>query len=248
MNKRYWFIVVAFILVQLSPLVSIPILHATGVATSPEELQGYAILIGFGIGTVIISLLSYASLKRDGDFDLRAKSDWGITIMWSIIGIFLAFAAQAVANLIQINLLGIEPGSENTDHIVGIATAVPLMAIAVAIFAPIMEEIVFRQVIFGALYRKFGFWIGALGSGFLFAVVHVDFENILIYLTMGVVFSYLYVKTKRIIVPIIAHAGINGFVMLVQVVYREELERLIELQEEQAFDLQSVIMFIGGLF
>ncbi|MBM7094782.1 CPBP family intramembrane metalloprotease [Bacillus sp. H-16] len=247
MTKRYWIILVTFILVQLSPLVTIPLLSGTGLADSPEALQGYAILIGFSIGTLIIALLSYSSLKRDGDFDLRSKSTIGTTITWSVLGIMLAFVAQMVANLIQINLFGVEPGSENTEHIVNIATAVPLMAIAVAIFAPIMEEIVFRQVIFGALYRRFGFWIGALGSGLLFAVVHVDFENLLVYLIMGIVFSYLYVKTKRIIVPIIAHAGINGFVMLVQVVYREEIERIIELQEQQALNLQAVIMFIGGL-
>ncbi|WP_096438528.1 CPBP family intramembrane glutamic endopeptidase [Alteribacter populi] len=245
MTKRYWLILLAFVLVQLSPLLFIPLISGMGIAESMDELQGYSILAGFSLGTIIISWLSYRSLKRDGDF--REKSPVGEAALWSFIGIFMAFGAQIVANLIQMNLLGIEPGSENTDQIVNIATAVPLMAIAVAVFAPVMEEIVFRQVIFGSLYRRFGFWIGALGSGFLFAVVHMDFENILVYLIMGITFSYLYLKTKRIIVPIIAHAGINGFVMLVQVVFREEIEKIIELQEQQAIDLQAIITVIGGL-
>ncbi|PYZ96360.1 CPBP family intramembrane metalloprotease [Alteribacter lacisalsi] len=245
MTKRYWLILIAFILVQLSPVVIIPFL-AGGDLTQAEVL-GYSILISFSIGTLVIGYLGWSSLKKDGDFDLRSKSPAGFTILWSVIGIFMAFAAQIVANLIQINLFGTEPGSENTEQIVEMALAVPLMAFAVAIFAPIMEEIVFRQVIFGALYRKWGFWVGALGSGFLFAVVHTDFENLMVYLIMGIVFSYLYVKTKRIIVPIIAHAGINGFVMLVQVVFREEIERIMELQEQQAVDLQAILLFIGGL-
>ncbi|TMW70902.1 CPBP family intramembrane glutamic endopeptidase [Alteribacter natronophilus] len=246
MTKRYWLILITFICVQLLfPIPLIPLLANAGL--SEAEVFGYAILISFTVGTIIIGYLGWSSLRKEGDFDVRSKSSAGFTAMWAVIGIFMAFAAQIVANLIQINLFGTEPGSENTEQIVEMALAVPLMAFAVAIFAPVMEEIVFRQVIFGALYRKWGFWIGALGSGFLFAVVHTDFQNILVYLIMGIVFSYLYVKTKRIIVPIIAHAGINGFVMLVQVVFREEIERIMELQEQQALDLQAILLFIGGL-
>ncbi|MDQ0254159.1 membrane protease YdiL (CAAX protease family) [Evansella vedderi] len=241
MTKRYWLILISFIFMQLATsLITVPILLALGVGDSMEELLGLSMVITFSIGFLVILLLAIKGNPKD-EFS-RNRYGTGDTILWCIIGFFMAYAAQITAALIQQYLFGIEPGSENTQLIVDLATAVPLMIIVVAILVPIMEEIVFRMVIFGSLYKRFGFWIAALLSGFIFAVVHLDFENLLVYLLAGVVFAYLYVKTKRIIVPIIAHVGINSFVMIVQVVFGERLQRFLEEVE----NLQAI--FIGGLF
>lgn len=243
MNKHYWLIIVLFILMQLSPIGVIPILMGLGFDGSMEELQGLSISIGFTIGFILIS---WVALRAKPNEALQHnKADVPKTVLWSILGIFLAFAAQYAAAMIETFVFGIEPGSENTDMIVEMANAAPFTIIVVAVFGPVVEEIVFRMVIFGALYKKFGFWIGALGSGFLFAVIHFDFTHLLVYLAMGVVFAWLYVKTKRIIVPIIAHVGINSFVMLVQVIFGEQLQDLMEQMEEME---QSVQMIFSGLF
>ncbi len=219
------------------------VLQLNGFSGTEAELQGMSVFIGFTLGFIVISLIALKT-KPDKNF-IQGQADVGQTVLWSIAGIFMAFAAQYVAALIEMTLLGIEPGSENTEMIVDMATAVPYMVIVVAIFVPIMEELVFRMVIFGSLFKRFGFWIAAVLSGLIFAIVHWDFEHILVYLAMGIVFAFLYVKTKRIIVPIIAHVGINSFVMLIQVVFGERLQDLIEQMEE--FE-QAAQAFIGGFF
>ncbi|MCD8511832.1 MAG: CPBP family intramembrane metalloprotease [Bacillus sp. (in: Bacteria)] len=240
MTKRYWLILISFIIMQLATsLVTIPLLMAFGFSGTTEELFGTSILITFTVGFFIIALITWRA--GEDEIFMRNRANTSDTVLWSILGIFMAFGAQMVAAFIQMEFLGIEPGSENTQVIVEWATAVPLMIIVVAVFVPVMEEIVFRKVIFGSLYKRYGFWIGALLSGLIFAVVHMDFKNLLVYLTMGIVFAFLYVKTKRIIVPIMAHVGINSFVMLVQVVFGEQLQRFIE----EVDNLQAVI---GGLF
>lgn len=243
MNKHYWLIIGLFILMQLSPIGVIPILMSLGFDGSMQELQGLAISISFTIGFILIS---WVALRAKPNEALQEnKADIPKTVLWSFLGIFLAFAAQYAAALIETFAFGIEPGSENTDMIVEMATAAPFTIIVVAVFGPIVEEIVFRMVIFGALYKRFGFWIAALSSGFLFAVIHFDFTHLLVYLAMGVVFAWLYVKTKRIIVPIIAHVGINSFVMIVQVIFGEQLQDLMEQMEEME---QSVQMILRGFF
>lgn len=241
LTKKYWLILIAFILTQLSPLAIIPILFATGFSGSDAELQGMSLFIGFTLGFIVILLITLR-IKPDKSF-IEDRADAGKTIVWSIAGIFMAFAAQYAAGIIEMMLLGIEPGSENTEMIVEMANAVPYMIIVVAVFVPITEELVFRMVIFGSLYKRFGFWIAALSSGMIFAIVHWDFTHILVYLAMGLVFAYLYVKTKRIIVPIMAHVGINSFVMLIQVVFGERLQEIIEQMEELE---QTIQAFIGG--
>ncbi|WP_280772272.1 CPBP family intramembrane glutamic endopeptidase [Salipaludibacillus daqingensis] len=243
MTKKYWLILIAFILTQLSPVAVMIVLQLNGFSGTEAELQGMSVFIGFTLGFIVISLIALKT-KPDKNF-IQGQADVGQTVLWSIAGIFMAFAAQYVAALIEMTLLGIEPGSENTEMIVDMATAVPYMVIVVAIFVPIMEELVFRMVIFGSLFKRFGFWIAAVLSGLIFAIVHWDFEHILVYLAMGIVFAFLYVKTKRIIVPIIAHVGINSFVMLIQVVFGERLQDLIEQMEE--FE-QAAQAFIGGFF
>lgn len=243
MSKKYWLILIAFILTQLSPVAVMLILLQTGFSGTDTELQGMSVFIGFTLGFIVISWIAIRT-KPDRTF-IEGQADLSKTVLWSIAGIFMAFAAQYIAALIEMTILGIEPGSENTEVIVDMATAVPYMIPVVAIFVPIVEEIVFRMVIFGSLFKRFGFWIAAISSGMIFAIVHWDFEHLLVYLAMGIVFAFLYVKTKRIIVPIMAHVGINSFVMLIQVVFGERLQDLIEQMEELEQTVQAII---GGFF
>ncbi|MFA9558489.1 lysostaphin resistance A-like protein [Evansella sp. AB-rgal1] len=239
MTKRYWLILISFIIMQLATSVTAALLVFFGFSGTFDELIGTTVLITFTLGFFVILFLT---LKTEPDLEFsRDKASGSETVLWSILGIFMAFGAQILANFINIYVLGIEPGSENTQDIVGWANAVPLMMIVVAIFVPIMEEIVFRMVIFGSLFKRYGFWIAALLSGLIFAVVHMDFKNLIVYLAMGIVFAFLYVKTKRIIVPIMAHVGINSFVMIVQVVFGEDIQRLID-------EMDNIQAIIGGLF
>jgi uncharacterized protein len=106
------------------------------------------------------------------------------------------------------------------------------------IFAPLLEEIVFRRVIFGGLYQKTNFIIAALISGLIFAAVHGELQHLLIYLAPGLVFSFVYYKTKRLITPMISHLLMNGLVVTIQLNY-EKLEQLQNMH-------QSFITFLLG--
>ena len=226
-----------YIIVQLSGLVGAPLLYLIGVEKS--KIIGVWSIISFSIGFVIILFLLKNEMKERTLN--RNRCSRGEAIGWSVLGVIMAFTAQYIAILIQMYVLGIDVGSENTEVIVEYAKATPLLIVVVAIIGPILEEIVFRMIIFGTLYKRFNFWIAAVASSLVFAFVHFDFTHLLVYTAMGLVFSFLYVHTKRIIVPIIAHVAMNSFVMLIQVVFGEnlaELQRIIEEMEG----------FIGGFF
>jgi hypothetical protein len=60
---------------------------------------------------------------------------------------------------------------------------------------------------------------------------------------MGGIFAFLYVKTNRIIVPIIAHVAMNSFVVIVQYVFREDIEEMIKQMEEMQNTLPNLISF-----
>ena len=134
----------------------------------------------------------------------------GNAVLWGFIGFFLALVGQMLAAVIE-TTIGIEPGSENTALLSDIAKVSPIIIISIVLFAPFLEEIIFRRVIFGGLYQKTNFWIAAIVSGLIFAAVHGEFEHLLIYMAPGLVFSYLYYRTKRLLTPMIAHLLMNGF-------------------------------------
>lgn len=146
----------------------------------------------------------------------REASTTSNIILWSVIGYFLAYFVQVVASLIEMKVLGISTGSSNTQNIMDISRTIPLFMIVPAIIAPILEEVIFRKIIFGSLYKRLNFFISALLSAFIFGAIHREFQHILIYSSMGFVFAYLYVKTKRILTPIIVHAALNTTTVIAQ--------------------------------
>src|SRR5690625_3276669 len=121
-----------------------------------------------------------------------------------------------------------------------IINASTLFLLIPAIFAPILEELVFRKIILGTLYRRMNLLWAAILSSLAFGVIHLDLTHLLIYTGMGLVFSDLYVKTKRSMATILLHMGMNTITDLMQLtVDIEELERI---QNE----IGSMFNFIGG--
>ena len=240
MNIRYWFILVTFIAMLFGAVPFVLLFRALGISDI-NQLIGYSTVTSYIIGTIIIFLLLLPDM-RAGNLD-RNRSNIGMTIVWSITGIFLVFVAQYAAALIEIFVFGIEPGSENTESLVELSRAVPFMIIVIAILGPIIEEIVFRKVLFGSLHKKMNFFFASTLSSLVFAAAHWDFEHLLVYLAMGYAFAFLYVISKRIIVPIIAHISLNSFVVLVQVVFYDDIQRLME---QYNIDASMILCVIGG--
>src|SRR5690625_442850 len=198
---------------QLSILVFAPLIHFF---FSVDMLTAsiYWNIISFIIGTIIVLAL----MRKDFILEIHSsKMSFGRIVLWIFIGFWLAYFAQAISVVIEFYVLKIDVGSENTDLIVQLARIITLFIIIHAVVGPILEELVFRKVIFVSLHKKINFFWAALLSFIIFAIMHMDFSHLLIYITMGFVFAFLYVKTKRIIVPIIVYMTLNTVNVLAQI-------------------------------
>lgn len=234
LNKRYWSVILLFIAAQVLS-VAIPIgLHFT---TGFNNITG---VLYINIAVFVLAVFGSLALLRP---HLRQEKEAnpisaGKLIGWTVIGIFLAYGAQLVAMTIEMNVLGIPQGSENTSDIVELTRINPLFFIIPVFTAPILEELIFRKIIFGSLHKRMNFLLSVFISSLIFALVHLEFQHLLIYFGMGVALAYVYVKTKRIIVPILVHMGMNGIVIFGQLMIDpKELERM---QQEL-----SLILFGG---
>ena len=86
-------------------------------------------------------------------------------------------------------------------------------AITALIYAPIMEELFYRGIIFQKIALKKGFVPGLSISAILFTVVHFRYDVIPLCM-MGIIFAILYFKTKQLIIPIICHFTYNLIVVV----------------------------------
>lgn len=159
-------------------------------------------------------------------FKRGKKASIGKTILFGVLGFFMAMAGQMIAAIIEM-AFGIMPGSENTEMLSEIAKASAILIIPIVIFAPLLEELVFRRVLFGGLYTKTNFWIAALVSAALFSLVHGEPQHLLIYMAPGLVFAFIYYQTQRIWAPMIAHFLMNSYVMVIQFNY----DKIMDLQQ-----------------
>lgn len=126
----------------------------------------------------------------------------------------MVFVGQIIGAAIEM-AIGIEGGSENTATLVEVAKMAPVMVLVIAIIGPILEEFVFRRVVFGSFIQTQGFWLSAIISSIVFAAIHFDFTHILLYTICGLIFAFLYYKTKRLLASIVAHVLLNSFVSIV---------------------------------
>ncbi|TCT18943.1 hypothetical protein EDD68_12051 [Melghiribacillus thermohalophilus] len=227
MPKHYWYVMLTYIIMQLSSIIGIPLLVLFRI---PEEhIVSTWTIISFTAGLIITLFLLKPEFRRGK----RQRADAGKIVLWSILGIFIAIFAQGIAANIEWYLFDIRPGSENTQFLMDIARQTPAFLIVPILYAPILEEIVFRKILFGTFYKKMNFFLAALLSSLIFGIIHMEPEHLLIYASMGLVFAYLYVKTKRIIVPIMAHLGMNSLAVMTQYFLpEEEIERILDQMEQ----------------
>lgn len=235
LTKRYWWVLIVYLIAYFSVILTAPILYFF---TPLDEFQAgiYGNILGFVIGLVVILNI----LKSEFRIPTRGAATTKEVILWSVIGVFMAYFTQALAVMIEMNIFGIEVGSENTAMLMEMTRVAPLFMIITAIVAPILEEIVFRKIIFGVFYKRTNFFIAAFISALIFGIVHGEPIHILIYASMGFVLAYVYVKTKRLIVPIIVHMTLNTITILSQLLLSPE-----EIEEIQR-QWENMQIFIGG--
>lgn len=217
-KKTPFYILMIYIVMQLSSIVFIRPLYNYFKEAHPQFSQHKLELYTQGwymfMSMLIAIVLSFIFIARDKTFfsNYKDKMPLSQTILWGILGFGLVLAGQMLGSMIE-TMLGIAGESENTSSLLTIVSVAPITVLAIGLFGPILEELVFRRVIFGSLKQVTSFWLSALVSAMFFALLHNDIKHILLYAITGFILAFLYNKTGRIIAPMIAHISLNTFVL-----------------------------------
>ena len=212
-------------------------------------------------------ILGYIARKGTNDID-RQQSKYNFITLFAIgiIGFISMMLLQGILNGLLVylsNFFNFPTKSKNTSNVVEVLKLKPYFILYVAVLGPIMEELFFRKAVFGYFYdamigskKWIRFTIPALITGIIFALPHDGFSPIMIvYIGMSFVFSYLYLHTKRIITPIVAHILMNSLVVLVTgtflpfwMVYLTSVKNLSVLEASSIFSMLYFARVISGIF
>jgi len=133
------------------------------------------------------------------------------------LGLLIGAAAQlimvpliylALSPLIDTDELS-APAREITDK-ANDPLGIVLLILVVLCGAPLVEEIFFRGVVYGALRGRYSNWLAILVSAIFFAIFHLQLLQLPALLAFGVLAAVIYGKTKRLGIAIWAHVGFNA--------------------------------------
>lgn len=94
------------------------------------------------------------------------------------------------------------------------------IAVAAVLVAPVVEEFLFRGLLYGLLRRHVRPLLAMIAVGMLFGAVHDSLASFVPLSLLGVFLCYLYEKTGRLSVPIIAHLMFNGIMTVLMEIFR----------------------------
>lgn len=101
-------------------------------------------------------------------------------------------------------------------------TAVYIVAFLATFTAPIVEEVIYRGILYSAFQRTFGVFIAVLVVTALFALVHVpqyypSYSTIILICLLSLILTLIRVKTKNLLPCIVLHTIFNGIQSLILV-------------------------------
>lgn len=84
-----------------------------------------------------------------------------------------------------------------------------LTAVSSVIFAPVMEELLFREIIYRRMQSVYGVRAAVIISSLLFAVGHASLIQVIYGFLMGMLFALNYRERGTVISPMLMHAAAN---------------------------------------
>lgn len=129
----------------------------------------------------------------------------GYFFIFFILRIIISFISpdEFITPFMNMNFEGLDPTGPSLLYYFPVAV----------IAAPIVEEIFFRGFVLNKWSEKYGNVKGVLFSSLLFMGIHIG-SLLLPQLLMGILCAVIYIKTKKIIYPILVHSFYNFFIIL----------------------------------
>ena len=134
----------------------------------------------------------------------------------------IAFGLNWASDELLSRLAGINLSDQDLVNVVTSNTLSPgnktILYSFLLLEAPLLEEPLFRGVIFGGLAKIMPAGLAMALSGLLFALIHVNAATLIPLWFLGVAFAWLYARTGTLLAPMAVHFAFNAVNIILCVV------------------------------
>ncbi len=210
----------SLITIQILPIVLIAILSLF-FKTADEMKNSLAYILCMMVVAQLAFFLVFFWINKKNSINYKSASKLKFKV--NIKNILLCILISVVAIVGFVNFVSIfdiileKIGYESTSGMLPNDNVGYLFinVILCALVPAIMEELIFRGIIFNGL-RKRGFWTASLISSIMFMSIHLSPSSIVYPIIMGIIFCLIVEKTGSILYSMIVHFCNNFFVLLIE--------------------------------
>jgi membrane protease YdiL (CAAX protease family) len=192
---RWWALAIFVVVVLLLWVPAGWLLHDRGMLT---------LLAVFFLTALIALSVAMAPMGRAAVPALGFRRvGWRPLVLGSVVGLALSIAASQV---------GLEPQGikEAMEVVREPGMFVPSLAV-IAGLAPLVEELVFRGLLYGWVAGRWGTVVAWIVSSLAFAGAHVEPAHVILVLPLALWFGWLRRRTDSLLPSLVAHMVNNGF-------------------------------------
>lgn len=222
---RVWdgIMVLLFFILQSVVVGMIGVGLAGGISGGTQGVGGlmWALVAVNVLACAYVMLLAWARRGRLAELLPFRVVAWRRAAAWIILG---ALGTQGVSISVTLLLRVCDvrvPMQDALRYILGmndVGEAV-LTLLAAAVLVPVCEEIMFRGVIFGALWRRVTLWAAVVISAATFAMIHMELVYLLPVGVLGGVCAVSFARTRSLLVPVGIHV-LNNLVAFGYVIWQ----------------------------
>ncbi len=182
----------------------------------------YNFICDIGLMIIIFFLYKKELIQNFKDYFHNFKDNFEESFKYYFIGLI----GMIVSNILIV-LLVKEANANNENTVRELITKAPIyMIFSVSIYAPFIEEIIFRKsikdMILSIKDNKITKYIFIISSGLIFALMHIigsatsiyDYFYIIPYASLGIAFASLYYKKDNIFYTIMIHSMHNTLAII----------------------------------
>ena len=168
------------------------------------------VLAAFFVIGLLAVIVAVAPLGKDAFPALGLRpANWKYPVFGALGTLFLSVAVSQI---------GIEPqGMKQVIDVVREPHELILSLLLLSVLAPIVEELVFRGLLYGWIAGRWGGTPALIVSSLAFAAAHWEPAHIILVLPLGFLFGWLRRRTDSLLPSLFSHIVNNGFALLAAV-------------------------------
>lgn len=171
-----------------------------------DFLENSKVLVTF-VGFVIFVPLFIKDYKKLREDKYLFNVDYFYIFLFSI-------GYSIIINILFLNINNIF-GINSSQFLTVPKGEIIALILCTGIMGPIIEEFLFRGIIFNKFKKFNSERISILLTSILFSLLHMNFFNIINTFILSYILIFIYNKYKTLLAPIILHIGVNTTVVLI---------------------------------